>query len=204
MHEGYLFIVSGPSGAGKGTLVKELLRRVPELWVSVSATTRAPRPGEQDGIDYFFLTTSEFETRVRHGEFLEHAEVHGNRYGTMRAPVQRRLGRGVDVILEIDPQGAAQVRKLMDHSRLIFVKAQTTDELERRIRYRGAESDEQIRLRMKTAQHELEVEGMYDFVVINDDVSRATDELVDYIRSHAEDETPAQEGFAPAPAPQSR
>ncbi|HEX9093098.1 MAG TPA: guanylate kinase [Coriobacteriia bacterium] len=191
MHEGYLFIISGPSGAGKGTLVKELLRRVPELWVSVSATTRAPRPGEQDGVDYFFLTPGEFEARERHGEFLEHAEVHGNRYGTMRAPVQRRLGGGVDVILEIDPQGAAQVRKQMDRSRLIFVKAPTTEELERRIRYRGAETEDQLKTRMRTAQTELEVEGMYDFVVINDDVSRAADELVAYIRSHAEDEPPA-------------
>lgn len=191
MHEGHLFIISGPSGAGKGTLVKELLRRVPALWVSVSATTRAPRASEHEGTDYFFLTPSEFEVRVRHGEFLEHAEVHGHRYGTMRAPVERRLSRGVDVILEIDPQGAAQVRKLIDRSLLVFVKAPTTDELERRIRYRGSETEDQLRARLKTAERELKVEGMYDFVVINDDVTRATDALVDYIRSHAVDETDA-------------
>lgn len=190
MSEGHLFIISGPSGAGKGTLVKELLRRVPDLWVSVSATTRAPRPSEKEGIDYFFLTPNEFEARARHGEFLEHAQVHGNRYGTLRTAVERRLGRGVDVILEIDPQGAAQVRKQLDRSRLIFVKAPSTEELEKRIRYRGAETEEQLKTRLKTAERELAVEGMYDFVVINDDVSRATDELVAYIRSLSADAAP--------------
>lgn len=167
--------------------MKELIRRVPELWVSVSATTRAPRPGEKEGIDYFFLTTSEFEARVRRGEFLEHAEVHGNRYGTLRAPVERRLDCGVDVILEIDPQGAEQVRKQVERSRLIFVKAPSSGELERRIRSRGAETEEQLRTRMKTAEKEMRLEGMYDFVVINEDVSKATDSLVSYIRSVSAD-----------------
>lgn len=199
MHEGHLFIISGPSGAGKGTLVKEILRQVPGLWVSVSATTRAPRAGEHEGEDYFFLTGAEFDARERHGEFLEHAEVHGSRYGTLRAPVERRLARGVDVILEIDPQGASQVRKLMDRSRLIFVKAPTTEDLEKRIRYRGAETDEQVRARMRTAERELQVESSYDFVVINDDVPRATAELVGYIRSLQADEAAPEGGVAAAP-----
>lgn len=187
MRQGHLFIISGPSGAGKGTLVKALLRRVPDLWISVSATTRTPRPGETDGVDYFFLTPAEFDARVRGGEFLEWAEVHKNRYGTMRRPVERRLARGIDVILEIDPQGAEQVRRQVDRSKLIFVRAPSVEEAERRIRYRGAESEEQIATRMKTAEREMRLEGMYDYVVINDDVSRATDELADYIRSVAEE-----------------
>jgi guanylate kinase len=186
MRVGHLFIISGPSGAGKGTLVKELVTKLSDLWVSVSATTRTPRPGEHDGVDYYFLTPAEFEARVRAGEFLEHAAVHGNRYGTLRRAVERRLGRGMDVILEIDPQGAFQVRKQMDRSRLIFVKAPSPEDLEKRIRHRGAENDEQIRTRLDTARRELELEGSYDHVVINDDVPRAVDDLVAYIRSVSE------------------
>jgi guanylate kinase len=186
MRLGHLFIISGPSGAGKGTLVKELVRRVPDLWVSISATTRTPRFGERDGIDYYFLTPAEFEAREHAGEFLEHAVVHGNRYGTMRRPVERRLTHGMDAILEIDPQGAFQVRKQMGRSRLIFVKAPSTEELEKRIRHRGAESDEQIRTRLDTARRELELEGTYDHVVINDDVPRAVEDLAEYIRSVSE------------------
>lgn len=159
---------------------------MPDMWVSVSATTRTPRPGERDGVDYYFLTPAEFEARVRADEFLEHAEVHGNRYGTLRRPVERRLAHGMDAILEIDPQGAFQVRKRMNRSRLIFIKAPSTEDLERRIRHRGAESDDQIRTRLETARKELDLEGTYDRVVMNDDVSRAVDDLVAYIRSVSE------------------
>jgi guanylate kinase len=186
MRSGHLFIISGPSGAGKGTLVKEVAARMPDLWVSVSATTRTPRPGERDGVDYFFLTPSEFDGRVRSGEFLEHARVHGNWYGTLRSAVERRISHGMDVILEIDPQGAFQVRKRMDRSRLIFVKAPTTEDLEKRIRNRGAETDEQIRTRLETARTEMELEGSYDHVVINDDVPRAVNDLVAYVTSVSE------------------
>lgn len=186
MRSGHLFIISGPSGAGKGTLVRELVHRMPDLWVSVSATTRTPRKGERDGVDYYFLTPAEFEGRVRADEFLEHAQVHGNRYGTLRRAVERRISSGMDVILEIDPQGAFQVRKHMDRSRLIFVKAPSAEDLEKRIRHRGAESDDQIRTRLETARREMELEGSYDHVVINDDVPRAVDDLVSYIHSVSE------------------
>lgn len=184
-HAGKLVIISGPSGAGKGTLVDRLVARVPDLWVSVSATTRAPRPGEKDGTDYFFLTAEEFDRRVAMGDFLEWARVHGNRYGTLRSAVEAQMARGRDVVLEIDPQGAMQVKRLMPDAVLVFIIAPSLAELERRIRGRGAETDEQIKTRLATAVHELELVGDYDFVIENDDVSRATQELVDLIGSLA-------------------
>ncbi|HAL31056.1 MAG TPA: guanylate kinase [Coriobacteriia bacterium] len=184
MQPGSLFIISGPSGAGKGTLVDRLVARVPRLWVSVSATTRLPRPGEVDGVDYVFLTPGEFERRVEAGEFLEWAEVHGNRYGTLRSTVEERLAEGVDVILEIDPQGAFQVKEQMPESVLVFITAPSLSELERRIRHRGAETDEQVRTRLETAERELRLVGTYDHVVENDDVVMATERLAGIVESH--------------------
>lgn len=184
MGAGSLFIISGPSGAGKGTLVERLIARMPDIWVSVSATTRAPRPGEIDGKDYVFLSPEEFERRVRNGEFLEWAEVHGNRYGTLRSPVMEHLARGEDVVLEIDPQGAAQVKKSVPGSVLIFITAPSIRELERRMRARGAETEEQIKARLETAERELCLVGTYDHVVENDDVSLATDRLAGIIESY--------------------
>jgi guanylate kinase len=184
MQPGSLFIISGPSGAGKGTLVDRLVARVPRLWVSVSATTRPPRPGEVDGVDYVFLTPGEFERRVEAGEFLEWAEVHGNRYGTLRSTVEERLAEGVDVILEIDPQGAFQVKEQMPESVLVFITAPSLSELERRIRHRGAETDEQVRTRLETAERELRLVGTYDHVVENDDVVMATERLAGIVESH--------------------
>ena len=183
MPRGKLVIISGPSGAGKGTLVRALLGRVPAVWVSVSATTRPPRPGEREGEHYFFLSAEEFERRVRTGEFLEHAEVHGNRYGTLRSTVEAKLAEGRVVVLEIDPQGARQVRELMPEAVLVFILAPSTEELVRRIKARGAESDADIEVRMATAQRELALVGTYDCVVQNDDLRRATDELVRFIES---------------------
>jgi guanylate kinase len=186
MQHGKLIIISGPSGAGKGTLVDRLVARVPELWVSVSATTRAPRPGESEGEEYFFLTADEFARRIDAGDFLEWAQVHGNRYGTLRSSVEAKMAEGRDVILEIDPQGAMQVKSLMHDAVLVFVVAPSMDELERRIRGRGAETDEQVSVRLNTAVQELQLVGNYDFVVENDDVARATDELVRIIESLAQ------------------
>jgi guanylate kinase len=187
--KGDLIIVSGPSGAGKGTLVKGLLARVPRLWCSVSATTRPSRPREREGVDYFFLTPEEFERRERDGAFLETAEVHGRCYGTLRAPVEEKIREGYRVILEIDPQGAMQVRRNMPESTLVFVKAPSEEELRRRLAHRGSETAEQVETRMRTAERELQLVGNYDFVVINDDVRRATDELVRLVES-----LPTEEG----------
>lgn len=183
---GNLFIVSGPSGAGKGTLVRALLARVPDLWLSVSATTRAPRPGEVEGTHYFFLTRKEFERKVETGGFLEWAEVHGNKYGTPRDSVQRAIDAGRQVILEIDPQGAQQVKERMPASVLVFIEAPDMEELKRRLKGRGSETPEQIETRMATAIREMELAGMYDFVITNDDVARATNELVRIIDMFAD------------------
>ncbi len=183
MAKGDLIIISGPSGAGKGTLVRGLLARVPRLWCSVSATTRPPRPGEREGVHYFFLTLDEFERRERAGEFLETAEVHGNRYGTLRAPVEEKIRECYRVVLEIDPQGAMQVRRNAKESTLVFVRAPSQDELRRRLAKRGSETPEQVETRMRTAERELRLVNDYDFVVINDDVRRATDELVRIVES---------------------
>ncbi len=185
MTRGDLIIISGPSGAGKGTLVKELLARVPRLWVSVSATTRPPRAGEREGIDYFFLTEKEFARREAAGEFLETAEVHGRRYGTLRGPVHDHVAAGERVVLEIDPQGAEQVRRNASESVLVFVRAPSEAELRRRLAKRGSETAEQVETRMHTAERELRLVDTYDYVVINDDVRRATDELAGIVASLA-------------------
>jgi len=180
---GSLIVISGPSGAGKGTLVDRLVARVPGLWVSVSATTRAPRPGEVDGEDYYFLTPDEFARRLDADEFLEWAEVHGNRYGTLASTVEERVAGGMDVILEIDPQGALQVKALMPDAALVFIIAPSMAELERRIRRRGAETDDQVATRLATAVRELELVETYDYVVENNDVVVATDELAAIVES---------------------
>ena len=187
MRKGNLFVLSGPSGAGKGTLVKRVLQRVPDAWVSVSATTRQPRPGEVDGKDYFFLDQPRFDELVSQDGFLEWAHVHGNSYGTLRSRVQERMDEGAQVILEIDVQGAFQVKKAMPEAHLIFIEPPSLEELERRLRGRGTETEEVICKRMKTAEVELAQKMEYDVQVINDELERATDELVSYIGSFAND-----------------
>lgn len=187
MRKGNLFVLSGPSGAGKGTLVKRVLQRVPDAWVSVSATTRQPRPGEVDGRDYFFLDQPRFDELVSQGGFLEWAHVHGNSYGTLRSRVQDRIDHGSQVILEIDVQGAFQVKKAMPEAHLIFIEPPSLEELERRLRGRGTETEEVICNRMKTAEVELARKMEYDIQVVNDELERATEELVSYIGSFADD-----------------
>jgi len=177
MPRGRLFVVAGPSGAGKGTLIEELLRRYPTAWLSVSATTRRPRRGESDGVQYFFLDEETFRARARAGEFLEWAEVHGSLYGTPRDAVMEHLEKGEDVILEIDVQGARQVREKVPDAVGIFVMPPSIEELERRLRGRGTESDGEIARRLRNAREESKASGEYRYVVVNDDLRRARREI---------------------------
>ena len=176
--KGKLFIISGPSGVGKGTIVSELLRRQGDrLDLSVSATTREPREGEEDGISYFFLTEEEFLKRVENGGFLEHASVHGHFYGTPRPPVEEKLEQGHDVILEIDVQGAMQVKDNFSGGVFIFILPPSISELRKRLVGRGTESEPDLELRMGKALEEIDFLKEYDYAVVNDDLRVATDEL---------------------------
>lgn len=172
-----VIVVSGPSGAGKGTLIDAVLGRVPDLTVAVSATTRAMRPGEVDGRDYYFLTPAEFERRVAAGDFLEHVSYANNRYGTLRSEVQRILGEGMSVILEIELRGARAVRTALPDSVAVFIRPPTVEDLEQRLAARATEGIEEIRARMAESRVEMEAEGEFDHVVVNADVARAAAEL---------------------------
>ena len=182
---GNLFVISGPSGAGKGTLLSQVLERIPDAWVSVSATTRKPRPGEVDGVHYYFLDTDKFKELVEQNGFLEWAQVHDNYYGTLKQRVLDHMAAGEQVILEIDVQGAFQVRKALPQAHLVFIEPPSLEELERRLKGRGTETDEVISLRMKTAEVELAQKMEYDIQVVNDDLERATQELTALINSFA-------------------
>ena len=176
--------MSGPSGVGKGTLVAELRRRVPSLGLTVSATTRSPREGEKDGVSYYFLSEEEFGRRVEAGEFLEWANVHGHRYGTLHSEVDRLFAEGRSVVLEIDVQGGLNVRRVRPDTVLVFIEPPSAEELERRLRGRGTEGEETIRLRLSNAASELEAAASYDVRVVNDDLDRAVGELADLIDSY--------------------
>ena len=184
---GNLFVVSGPSGAGKGTLLSQVIERIPDAWVSVSATTRSPRPGEIEGVHYFFLDTDHFKSLVEQDGFLEWAQVHDNYYGTLKQSVLDHMNAGDQVILEIDVQGALQVRKALPEAHLVFIEPPSLEELERRLRQRGTETEDVISSRMKTAEVELAQKMEYDVQVVNNDLERAVDELVEVINSFAND-----------------
>jgi guanylate kinase len=182
-----VFVITGPSGVGKGTLIARLRERVPELELSVSATTRAPRAGEEDGRDYHFLEPGEFDRLAREGAFLEHATFSGNRYGTLRADVEGRLAEGHPVVLEIEVQGARQVRAAMagegeDDAVLIFIAPPDPAVLRERLAARGTDSEEAIARRLETAKQELEAKVEFPHVVCNDDLDRAADELEGIVR----------------------
>jgi len=177
MQRGRLFVVAGPSGAGKGTLIEGLMGRHPRTWLSVSATTRKPRPGEEDGVQYHFLDREEFMRRVEAGEFLEWAEVHGNLYGTPRDRVEEKLDSGYDVILEIDVQGARQVKEKVPQAVTVFVTTPSPRELEERLRRRGTEGEEELRERLRNALEEERQKDHFRYVIINDRLEDAVDEL---------------------------
>jgi guanylate kinase len=172
-----VFVITGPSGVGKGTLIRTLLQRVPELELSVSATTRAPRPGEQDGVDYHFLSDAEFDRRVLEGDFLEHAGYSGRRYGTLRSELERRLAEGASVVLEIEVQGARQVKEKMPEAMRIFIAPPSEEALRTRLVGRGTDDDEQRERRLATAKSELAAQDEFDTVVINDRLDDAADDL---------------------------
>ncbi|MBU0663582.1 MAG: guanylate kinase [Proteobacteria bacterium] len=178
MTTGKLFILSAPSGAGKTTLLKRVMADLPGLAFSVSHTTRLPRAGEVDGVDYHFITRDQFEAMREHGTFLEWAEVHGNLYGTSRPAVLAQLATGVDVILDIDVQGAAILRKSATiPAASLFISPPSLRELERRLRGRGTDSEETILLRLKNAKIEMEAALDYEYLIVNDRLEQAIDTL---------------------------
>lgn len=178
-----VFVITGPSGVGKGTLITMLLERVPDLELSVSATTRPPRQGEVDGRDYHFLTPEEFDRRIAEEDFLEFATYSGNRYGTLRSEVRRRLDAGRSVVLEIEVQGARQVRAAMRESVQVFISPPDAAVLRRRLEGRGTDSAEAIDRRLDVAAQELAAQDEFDHRVVNDDLDRAADALEGIVRA---------------------
>jgi guanylate kinase len=180
---GKVFVITGPSGVGKGTLIRTLLERIPELELAVSATTRAPRPGEEDGIDYHFLDDAEFDRRVVEGDFLEHAEYSGRRYGTLLSELAKRTAGGASVVLEIEVQGARQVERTMPDAIRIFIAPPSEETLRTRLIGRGTDTPEQIEARLTVAKAELAASGDFPHVVHNDRLDDAVVELERIVRA---------------------
>lgn len=179
--KGLLIVYTGASGVGKGTIMKMLLQRDPNLRLSVSATTRAPREGEQDGREYYFVSHEQFDEMIRNDGFLEHAEYVGNKYGTPKEAVFRMLDEGLDVILEIEVKGFLQVKEACPDCVTIFIAPPSFEELQARLRGRGTETEEVIKARLKTAEEELQSQSLFDYVVVNDDLDRAVNEVLSII-----------------------
>jgi guanylate kinase len=182
-NSGLLVVLSGPSGAGKGTIVKALLERRPQIRLSISATTRAPRQGETDGKEYYFISREKFSQMAEEGKMLETAEYCGNFYGTPAAPIEEWTSQGNDVILEIEVQGGANVKKKRPDSVGIFILPPSREELERRLRTRGTESDDVIRERLAAADRELKEVEHYDYVVVNDTVENAVEKICSILQA---------------------
>jgi len=179
MKRGKLFILSGPSGVGKGTVRARLFKMVPDLVYSISCTTRKPRQGETDGVQYRFLDTDTFNSYAREGKFLEWARVHDHFYGTLRSDVEKELGVGHNVVLEIDVQGALQVKEKIPDSIMIFLMPPNLEELEKRLAGRATEENDALRVRLQNASAELALSARYDYAVVNDKIDRAASELAD-------------------------
>jgi guanylate kinase len=184
------FVITGPSGVGKGTLITELLKRIPELQLSISATTREPRDGELDGREYHFLSPQEFDRRAEAGEFLEFATYSGNRYGTLRSEIERHLAEGHSVVLEIEVQGARQVRAAMPESVQIFIAPPEPSALRERLRQRGKDSGEEIDARLAVAAQELAAKDEFPHQVVNDELDHAADELERVVRAELVESPP--------------
>jgi guanylate kinase len=182
-----VFVITGPSGVGKGTLIRSLLQQLPALEVAVSATTRPPRPGEVDGVDYHFMSDEEFERRLAGGEFVEHATYSGHRYGTLRSELESRLSAGIPVVLEIEIQGARQVREAMPEAVQIFIAPPSPEALRARLVGRGTNSPRDMDARMRTAREEMQAQDEFPHVVVNDRLERAVGELVAIVRAALED-----------------
>jgi guanylate kinase len=178
-----VFVITGPSGVGKGTLIRTLLQRIPELELSVSATTRPPRAGEREGADYHFLSDAEFDRRVQAGEFVEHASYSGRRYGTLREELERRTRRGAPVVLEIEVQGARQVAHAMPEAVRIFISPPSEDALRARLVGRGTDDPGDVEARLRTAREELAAQGEFSHVVVNDRLEEAVGALEGLVRA---------------------
>lgn len=179
-----LFVISGCSGVGKGTVINKFMERNKDFILSVSCTTRNPRPGEVDGINYFFLTKEEFEKNIKEDKFLEHAQFAGNYYGTKKKYIKQKFEEGYNIILEIETNGALQVKEKMPESVLIFIAPPSLEELEHRLRGRHTEDEETIQKRLAQVKIELERSQKYDYTVINDNINRAVEEIEDIVRKN--------------------